>query len=79
MSTLRYLAAQLSVGNVELAEHMAGRQSHQVEVGRVPGGQQDSPILRVAHDGLDTLLELVNALTTVVRMHIFVLRLNVFE
>ena len=36
--THSYLAAELPIGHIELAKHVAGREGHQGQVQRVPGG-----------------------------------------
>eukprot|EP00962_Isochrysis_galbana_P046215 scaffold18513_cov101-Isochrysis_galbana.AAC.10 len=49
------LAGELPVGHVELGKHVAGRQRHFGNVGRVPGGEDDPPVVRLLLDRLDDL------------------------
>eukprot|EP00411_Alexandrium_monilatum_P097620 CAMPEP_0175802222 /NCGR_PEP_ID=MMETSP0097-20121207/87931_1 /TAXON_ID=311494 /ORGANISM="Alexandrium monilatum, Strain CCMP3105" /LENGTH=525 /DNA_ID=CAMNT_0017113555 /DNA_START=193 /DNA_END=1767 /DNA_ORIENTATION=- len=70
-------AGQLPVGHVELAEHVAGRQRHEAQVRRVPGGQQDPSVGGVLLDLPDALRQLVDALPCVVLVHVHVLRAEV--
>src|SRR3954454_1395214 len=41
------LAAELAGGDVELEEHMAGRQRHLLQLADVPGAHDQAPALRV--------------------------------
>jgi hypothetical protein len=72
-----YLTAELAVGYVELAEHMARRERHLVQVRGVPGSQHDAAVLGRLFDLLDAVQQLVHALAGVVRVHVLVLRAEV--
>jgi hypothetical protein len=72
-----YLATELAVGHVELAEHVARRERHLVQVRRVPRGEHDAPVLRAVLDLLDAVAELVHALARVVSVHVRVGRAEV--
>ena len=60
------LAGELAVGNVELGKHVARRQGHVGQGGRVPGGQHDAPVGRVVLQQAHHLSQLVHALPAVV-------------
>mmetsp|Transcript_22694 Transcript_22694/g.73459 ORF Transcript_22694/g.73459 Transcript_22694/m.73459 type:complete len:215 (-) Transcript_22694:1002-1646(-) len=70
---LVHLAGELPVGHVELGKHVAGRQRHFGNVGRVPGGEDDPPVVRLLLDRLDDLSDLVHPLPGIVGVHILVL------
>ncbi len=63
------LTGEFAVVDVELAEHVAGRQGHLVEIDGVPGGQDDPAIGGVGLDLADDIAELVDALARVVVVH----------
>mmetsp|Transcript_9042 Transcript_9042/g.25843 ORF Transcript_9042/g.25843 Transcript_9042/m.25843 type:complete len:295 (-) Transcript_9042:749-1633(-) len=69
---LVHLTGEFAVGNVELAEHVARRQSHQVQIRRVPCGDDDAAIVGAGFNGVDSLHQLVHALAVVVRVHVFI-------
>jgi hypothetical protein len=55
---------------VYLTEHVTRRQCHQLQVGRVPGGQYQPSIFRLCLDPVDEICQLVHPLSGVVRMHV---------
>jgi hypothetical protein len=69
---LVHLAAEFPVGHVELAKHVARRQSHFVEICWVPRGHDDSAVGGRVLDLIDAVLQLIYTLTLVVGMHILV-------
>mmetsp|Transcript_66622 Transcript_66622/g.216793 ORF Transcript_66622/g.216793 Transcript_66622/m.216793 type:complete len:339 (-) Transcript_66622:350-1366(-) len=75
--SLVHQAGQLAVGDVELAEHVARRQSHLVQIRRIPRSQQNPPVCRILLDLANALCQLVNPLTCVVGVHVHVLRAEV--
>ncbi len=70
--TLIQLAGQLarrtvsSGRHIELEESVARRQGHVVDFGRVPGGGDMAPGIRVVPDGRDNLGDLVDAATVLI-------------
>jgi hypothetical protein len=72
-----HLAGELPVGDVELGHHVAGRERHLAQRGRVPRRQDQAPVGRVALDAVDELRELVHALPGVVGVHVGVGRAEV--
>ena len=71
-TSLIHLARKLILLHVDikLAKHVAWRQRHFIQVGWVPGRHDDSSVLWIVNDLVDAVLELVNALSSVVRVHI---------
>ena len=60
------LQAQAAVGNVELEEGMTRRKVHVVEVGYVPGTDNDAAGVRIVADGLHGFADLVDESTLIV-------------
>lgn len=61
------------VRDVELGKHVAGRQGHALEVSRIPGAEDHSPVVRVGAKLVDDLGQLVDALAGVVCLCVDVL------
>ncbi len=60
------LQAQPARRHVELEEGVAGRQVHVLQVGHVPGADDDAPRIGIVADGLDRLANLVDKAAVVV-------------
>ena len=60
------LERQLSVGDKELVETMAGRQSHLVNLCHIPGADNEAAAVRVGANLLDDIHKLVNMTAVVV-------------
>mmetsp|Transcript_42750 Transcript_42750/g.106420 ORF Transcript_42750/g.106420 Transcript_42750/m.106420 type:complete len:561 (+) Transcript_42750:336-2018(+) len=71
--SLVHLAGKLAVGHVELRKHVARGEGHLVQVGRVPRRHDDAPIVRLVFDLVKHVGNLVDALPSVVGVHILVL------
>lgn len=56
---------------------MAGRQGHERKIRRVPRRHDDSSIFRIVLDLVNTVGQLINALSSVVRVHVHVVRSKV--
>ena len=59
-ASLVQLAGQLAVGHVELEERVTGRQQHLVDLGGVPGRDDEASRVRVRLDLLDQVRDLVD-------------------
>src|SRR5205807_5988897 len=57
------LTGEMVFRDIELEQAMARRQRHPVDVGGVPGGDNQAPGIRTAADGLDDAGNLVNSVT----------------
>lgn len=67
------LTRQLAVTHVELAQGVAGGQSHEGQVFGVPGAHDDPSVLWILFDGVNDLLQLVDTLSCVICVHVCVL------
>lgn len=78
-AALVHLARQLSLlsVDVELAEHVAGRECHLVKIGWIPCRHDDAPVLGSVLDLFDALSELIDPLPGIVGVHVDVLRTEV--
>mmetsp|Transcript_1744 Transcript_1744/g.4928 ORF Transcript_1744/g.4928 Transcript_1744/m.4928 type:complete len:430 (+) Transcript_1744:290-1579(+) len=74
---LIHLAGERTVCDIKLGKHMAGRQGHLLQVGRVPSGHDDAPIVRLVLNLVEDLSHLVDALPRVVVVHRTVRRAEV--
>mmetsp|Transcript_25276 Transcript_25276/g.61324 ORF Transcript_25276/g.61324 Transcript_25276/m.61324 type:complete len:261 (-) Transcript_25276:620-1402(-) len=72
---LVHLAAKLAPVrvDVELAEHVAWGESHDPEVGRVPGAEQDPTVVGVGLDCVNDLGQLIHPLSGIVGVHVSIL------
>mmetsp|Transcript_2929 Transcript_2929/g.6853 ORF Transcript_2929/g.6853 Transcript_2929/m.6853 type:complete len:228 (-) Transcript_2929:853-1536(-) len=72
---LVHLAGQLALlgVDIELAEHVARRESHDAEIGRIPGTENNPSVVGICLDGVDAGSELIDALPGVVSVHVGVL------
>jgi hypothetical protein len=59
--TLIELARQFAVRDIELEQAMARRQRHLVDIGRIPGADDQPPRIRIATDHVDDIGDLVDA------------------
>ena len=59
--------------DVKLCKHVAGRKGHLAQIGRVPGGEDDAPVVRPCAELVHHVRELVDALAGVVGARIDVL------
>ena len=66
-TALVHLQAQSSVSYIELEKHVAGRQVHILQVGHVPGIDDDSSGIRILADGFHSLGNLVDESSFIVR------------
>ena len=69
-TSLVHLAREFAIGNVKLAKHVAGGQCHFLQIGRIPGGHNDAPILWSILDFPNAIGQLVDALPGVIRVHV---------
>ena len=72
-AALVHQARELAIGHEELAEHVAGREGHQVQIGWVPCAHDDAPIRGVVLDLVDTIGQLIESLVLIIcfRINIF--------
>lgn len=66
------MAAEFSVGDVELCENVARGECHGGDVGGVPSAKDDASTGWVGEDEVDALLDLVDAKSGVVVVHVCV-------
>jgi hypothetical protein len=66
-TTLIELQAKLTVCHIELEESMAGGQIHILDVGHIPGADNDTTTIGIILDGIYCLLNLVYEASVVIR------------
>lgn len=54
------LARQTALRDIELKQAMARRQRHAIDVGRIPGADDEAARIRVAPDGIDDIADLID-------------------
>ena len=64
------MARETSIGShIELSKDVTGRESHLLEIGRVPGTHENATACRVLLDLLDDISKLIDTLAFVVIVH----------
>ena len=56
--------------DVELSEEMTWRQGHEMEMGGIPGGQDDPSIIGMISQPIENMLQLIDALAGIIRLSI---------
>lgn len=68
---------KLTISHIELYKTVTRRQSHLGNIDRIPSGHDYSPIVRIVLDFVDTLAQLIDTLSGIVRVHVDVLSTEV--
>ena len=71
------MTADFTISDIELAEHVAGRESHEVKVGGIPGGHDNASVFGTVLDLVNAVCKLIDTLLGVVCVHVLVLRTEV--
>lgn len=71
---LSIAARRSSKTYIKLAKHVARRQRHFPQIGRVPGRHDNASIFGIVFDLVNALRKLINPLARVIRVHINVFR-----